>query len=424
MLRRRDFLKTAALLAAPATSQQAPSPNLLFILTSEWRAQFNGATPALDQLAQQGIRFDRVYTPNPSRSPSRATLITGRYPHASGVPRDDVRLPADQPAIAQILKNAGYETGYIGEWGLDGGDEPGFVPRGERRHGFDYWAACNKSSRTADFIYFRDTPEPLHGSETTLAIDFVKQRRRAPFFLFLAFGPPSPRDPAFIGATGIAIRPNVPDGLQNEVQQELAAYARHCTALDRNIGQLLAALQEQHLTNNTVVVFTSDRGAMLGSQGLEDAGVPFEESVRVPLIVRYPHKLETGADSDAPLSTVDLMPTLLALCGAAIPREIQGQDRSKWISGHGERPESVYCEGKLGTPSEWRMVVRALDKLVVDRDDNVTHLYNLGRDPYETKNLAYSPSENLKRAALEALLRDWTRRTADRMDPSGLKKRL
>jgi arylsulfatase A-like enzyme len=425
MLHRRDFLKTAALWATTAESQPARPPNLLFILAGEWRAQSRPSTPTLDQLAQQGIRFERVYSAYPSRSPARAALIAGRYPHACGVPRDDVRLPPDQPSIAQVLKNAGYETGAVGEWGLDGAEDPGFVPRGDRRHGFDYWAACNKDSRAADFVYFRDTPEPLHGDETNLAINFLQQNRKNPFFLFLAFGPPSARDPAFIGSSGIAVRPNVPDGYQDQARMELSASARHCAAVDRNIGRVLRALDEQHLANDTIVVFTSDRGAMLGSQGLEDANVPFEESVRVPLIVRYPPKLAPESNNDALISSVALMPTLLGLCGAEIPPAVQGQDLSSWISGRaGDRPESIYCMGKLGAPTEWHMVVRALDKLVVDRDLHVTHLYNLGKDPYELNNLAHDPAQNLKRAAMEALLNDWMRRTGDRMDPSGLKRRV
>jgi arylsulfatase A-like enzyme len=165
------------------------------------------------------------------------------------------------------------------------------------------------------------------------------------------------------------------------------------------------------------VVFTSDAGVMLGSQGLEDDNQPFEEAVRVPLLVRYPGVLAAGGTNDALVSNVDLMPTLLKLCGVDIPENVQGQDLSA-------PSESIYCSGKLGDPDEWRMVVRGLDKLVVNRDLNVTHLYNLGQDPFELENLAREVSQDLKRDELKALLKDWMRRTGDGMDPSGLKRRV
>jgi arylsulfatase A-like enzyme len=164
---------------------------------------------------------------------------------------------------------------------------------------------------------------------------------------------------------------------------------------------------------------------MLGSQGLEDANQPFEETVRVPLIVRYPGVLAAGGKNDALLSNVDLMPTLLGLSGVEIPESAQGQDLSAWLAkGQGSHGESIYSSGKLGESNEWRMVVRGLDKLVVDRDLKVTHLYNLGQDPFEMENLARDVSQDLKRDELKALLKDWMRRTGDGMDPSGLKRRV
>jgi arylsulfatase A-like enzyme len=197
------------------------------------------------------------------------------------------------------------------------------------------------------------------------------------------------------------------------------------SALDDSVGRLMRALDEQHLAEDTIVVFTSDYGDMLGSQGLEGANVPFEESVRVPLVIRSPRQIEGGHTHQFSLSNVALVPTLLGLCGVPSPDGTQGQDLSNLLtSGQGPHLESVYCLGKLGAAAEWRMVVRALDKLVVDRDLNVTHLYNLATDPYEMKNLAQDAKQELKRDALKALLKDWMRRTADRTDPSGLKKRI
>ncbi len=432
MLNRRDLLKSTAALATArlATSAPARKPNVLFVLAGGWRAQSldDLRLPNLQAIAKQGVIFERLYTCYPQSTPARAALITGRYPFACGVRSDIAPLPVDQPSIAQQLRSAGYRTGFIGEWRLDGTEEPGFVPPGPRRHGFDYWAAFNRGRRYFDSIYFRDTPEPIHRSgfepdyQTALAIDFIKQSGPKPFYLFLSWGPPhQPLTPPDRSAhlydpRKIRLRANVPPEQEETTQDRYARYYALCSALDDNLGRLARALDEQHLTGDTVVVFTSDSGEMLGSQGLDDDVQPFEEAVRVPLIIRYPATLDSGGKNDALVSSVDLMPAILRFCGAEVPDNVQGLDLSA-------RRQSVYSSGRLGEPDEWRMLTRGLDKLVVDRALNVTHLFNLGLDPFELENLARDPSQDLKRDELKALLRDWMRRTGDGMDPSGLKKR-
>lgn len=379
---RRHFLKSASAFAgAPLAAAPGPRPNLLFILAGGWRAPAAADTrlPNLEALAKQGVQFERFYTCNPSPGPARAALLTGRFPFAAGVPRDGDRLPLDQPSIAEQLKRAGYRTGYIGEWRLDGAEEPGSVPPGPRRHGFDYWAAFNRGQGS----------EP--GRQSNLAVDFMKPPGSQPFCLFLAWTPPR--------------------GAPNQ-----ASYNALCSALDSNVGGVMEALEQHRLSKNTILVFTSDCGAMLGAHELEGDGQPFEEAVRVPLIVRYPGVLPAGQKRDSLVSGVDLMPALLRLCGAEIPPGAQGQDFSI-------HRESIYSSGKLGQPDQWRMVVRGLDKLVVDRDLNVIHLYNLGQDPSEMENLARDGPQDLKRDELKALLKDWMRRAADGVDSSGLKKR-
>jgi arylsulfatase A-like enzyme len=440
---RREFLKSVGAYAgARMAGSAAPArkPNIIFVLAGGWRGLSldDLRLPNLEALAKEGVQFERLYTCYPLAAPSRAALITGRFPHACGVPRDGVRLPLDQPSIAEQLKRAGYRTGYIGEWRLDGVDDPGFVPPGPRRHRFDYWAAFNRGHRYFDSIYFRDAAEPIHRTgfepdyQTDLAIDFIKQAGAKPSYLFLAWGPPhAPLTPlpdrvaTIYDPPMLRLRANVPREQQASTQDSYASYYALCSALDDNIGRLVGALDQQHLAGDTIVVFTSDSGDMMGSQGLEDDDQPFEEAVRVPLIVRYPGAIAAGRKNDALLSNVDLMPTLLGLCGVAIPDSAQGQDLSVWLTRQqGSHGESIYCSGKLGDSNEWRMVVRGLDKLVVDRGLNVTHLYNLGQDPFEMENLVRDVSQDLKRDELKALLKDWMRRSGDGMDPSGLKRRV
>lgn len=143
---------------------------------------------------------------------------------------------------------------------------------------------------------------------------------------------------------------------------------------------------------------------------------PLERSVRIDMALEHP-RLRRGQASDFPVSTVDVVPTLYALEGLAIPDEVHGRNV------FGERPESVYVEGGLGTANEWRMVVRGLDKLVVRPNLEVLHLFNLGEDSTEERNLAREAGNQLRVDELRALVRVWMKRTGDGMDPSGLKRR-
>jgi arylsulfatase A-like enzyme len=329
---RRQFLLQAvsALGAAPAR------PNLLLLVADQW------SESALARLADEGVRFDRAYTACPQSSPSRAALLTGRFPHACGVTRNGMPLPLDEKCIAEPFKAAGYATGCIGKWELGA--------EGPRRRGFDYWAAADPRN--------------------DLASEFIRQHRGQPFFLFLA--------------------------------------CQTRAAVD--------ALDAAGLAADTIVMSIADYGPMPGSV--------YERSARIPLFARYPRWLAAGETSDMPVSNIDCMPTLLGLCGIEIPDGVQGRDLSTlWLGGKGTRPESVYCEGGMGQPDEWRMVVRGLDKLVVNARGEITHLFNLGQDPDEVSNLVNDRATRLLQDELQALLRDWARRTGDRMSASGLRKR-
>ena len=341
---RRDILQSAGLAALSARlgwAQKRP-PNLVVMLAGSlpdfaFAPGLRG--PNLTRFAQESLQFERAYVACPETGPSQASLITGRFPFACGVPRDGVPLPADQTTIAQLLKDAGYQTAILGDWRLTGPQKDG----------------------------------PQKDSETGAAISFMKQNRRNPFFLLIAW---HPADAAII---------------------------------DDNAGQLLAAINDLQLKNGTIAVFTSNHGYGSG---------PLEPVVRVPLMLRFPPRLEPGRRTGVLASTVDLAPTLLSLCGVNPPESMQGRDLMR------EQPQSVFSVGQLGTPGEWRMLVRGLDKLAVDREQNVTHLYNLGADPDEMDNRARDPALELKRDELKALLNDWMRRTGDGFDPSGLKRRV
>ncbi len=442
MIRRRFLQALLASAGGPGLSRAAKRhPNIVFLIAGGWRGQtWPGAdedlqAPTLARLTSEGAWFRRAYTANPEPGPGRAAILTGLFPHACGVFRDGDRLAEDAETLAGLLAEVGYESGFIGHWRLDGRASPGYVPPGPRRHGFAYWAAANRVRRYYDAPYFLDSPEPqtARGFEpefqARLAAEFIGRRRENPFFLCLAWGPPAgpraapPRFRELYRERRFSLRLNVPAEQAEAVQQSLADYYAMCSALDACAGLVLDALEEAGAAGRTVVVFTSDSGDMLGSHGLEGAGVFYEEAVRVPLVIHYPAAVEAGSAHHLPVSTVDILPTVLYLAGFRISG-LPGRNLAPALAGGDvEGPESVYCQGRLGSRGEWRMVVRGLDKIVVDRDETVTHLFNLGRDPYELENLAEEKTVRRTRDEMRAILRDWMRRAGDRILPSGLKVR-
>ncbi len=435
MLNRRQFLTWAAV----ALQDSAPVrklPNVLYICCDSWRAQalpsagdFNVIAPNLARLASQGVNFSRSYAANPVCGPSRAAIQTGKFPHAVKMPVNDLLLSLDEVCISQQLVKVGYKTGYIGKWHLDGEERPGFVPPGPRRRDYQYWAATNRNHDAFNTIYFNDAPEPIYKKgfepdiQTDLAIQFLEQNKANPFYLFLSWVSPHapytppPRHQKTYNPAKLALRENVLPGSEAQTRKDLAGYYGLCSALDDDIGRLLDKLDQLKLTADTIVIFTADHGNMLGSHGLIGMDVPYEESVGIPLIVRYPRKLKAGTmDEDLLVSNVDHMPTVLGFCGVEIPSDVQGRDLSSFmISGEGDRPQSIYCEGQLTTPEEWRMIVRGFDKLVVGRDMKVTHLFNLGQDPFEMTNLANSKASSVLQDGLLALMKRWMIRTGDRV---------
>ncbi len=416
---RRTFLSYAAV--------TTPRPNLLFIVADSWRGQafgfagdFNAVTPNLDRLARESACCTRAYTSFPVCCPSRAAMLTGKYPHAAGVRRNHSLLPLDQPTISATLKSAGYRTGYIGKWHLDGRENDGFVLP-ERRRGFDEWAAFNLSHKHFDWAYYRDTPTPIRvaGFETehqvNTAIDFMRRAASQPFYLYLSIvAPHSPFTPpeGYIrtDAATLRLRPNVPGAFEAQVRKDLAGFYGLGTAADFHLGRLLRALDERALTRDTIVVFTSDHGEMHGSHGEEGLDYPYEETTRIPLLIRYPRRIQSSV-VNVPISNVDYAPTLLGVCGVDLPRGMQGRNLASALARGRVPSEAIFAEGELGTPNEWRMVVRDPFKLVVDAQIQPTRLYHLTHDPYEMKNLLHSQAMSRVQERLLGELRNWMTRT-------------
>src|SRR5262249_11489397 len=160
---------------------------------------------------------------------------------------------------------------------------------------------------------------------------------------------------------------------------DLAGYYGLCSAVDENVGRLLRALEESSLAEDTIVVFSSDHGQAFGSQGAEGIDFPYEETTRIPLLIRYPRRIRAASTIGGPVSNVDYAPTLLSLCGVEAQKGMQGVNLAgRLTGGRGPSPGAIYAEGAIGQADEWRMILRGRHKLVADSSLRPVHLYDLG----------------------------------------------
>jgi arylsulfatase A-like enzyme len=308
---------------------------------------------------------------------------------------------------------------------------PGFVQPGPRREGFEFWAANICSHDYFHQQYFRDSSEPIpiHGYDaigwTDLGIEFLEKahERGKPFCLY--WQPPSPHDP-YIPPPGfeklydpekIELRKNwQPGAKQHGTKKDIAGYYAAMACLDEQIGRLLQKLDETGQRENTIVFVTSDHGDMQGSHGTFLKRKPWEESVRVPGIVRWPASLKAGRQSDAPFSHVDVVPTLLELCGVK-PAGMQGTSYASYLRGQsGRMPDMahlmIYTKTEADEFNPWRGV-RTRKYKYARFEDKPWMLHDLEKDPYEVKNLVGSAASRKLIAHFDAAIERMMRETGD-----------
>lgn len=424
------ILTCGAIHAAPAKT-----PNILFIIADQWRAQafgFSGdpnvKTPHLDRLEKQCVNFTQAVADMPVCSPARASLLTGQRPQTHGIFLNDVPLDPEVVTLAEVFKAEGYDTGCIGKWHIDGHGRSAFIPR-ERRQGFDYWKVLECTHDYNNSHYFADGPEKLKWngydaiSQTRDAQDYLKQRSKSdkPFLLWLAWGPPhNPYETApakyraMFPPEKIVLRDNVPEAARAAARKDLAGYYAHCAALDDCMGDLLQTLKETGLDQNTIVVFTSDHGDMIESHGQKRKQRPWEESARVPLLFRFPETLGIKPRRvEGTINSEDLMPTLLGLCGKSVPKSVEGFDFTGYLRG-GEDPSGGATVIRCMTPfgeftraqggREFREVRSARYTYVRDLNGPWL-LYDNEKDPLQLVNLVGKPEYAQLQAEQDALLK-------------------
>lgn len=414
--------------AAPGAGVAAsqPAPNIVFILTDDLGIHDLGCygrvehhTPHLDRLAAQGARFTSAYCAQPICSPSRAALMTGKHParlhlttYLPGRPDCPAQkllhpairqqLPLEERTLAEYLRAAGYATACIGKWHLGGA---GFGPQ---EQGFEFLHVGRANT----------TPSDTEGGKgefdlTAAAERFIEANQQRPFFLFLSHN--SPHIPYKAQARRV-------EGNQGALEP---VYAAVIETLDAVVGRILDRLDALHLTDRTLVVFTSDNGGLHVPEGLHQRithngpfragkGFLYEGGLRIPLLVRWPGRVEAGRVVDAPVVNTDWLPTLLEAAGLPVPADLDGRSMTDLLTrGRGDGERTFYWHfphynNQGGRPSG---AVRSGNwKLIEFYDHDRVELFELERDPGETRNLAEEHPERVRQ--LLSLLRDWRKAAA------------
>jgi len=419
-------------------------PNVVFVFGDQWRRQATGyagnpnvRTPNLDALARESVNFTHALSGCPVCSPYRASMLTGRRPLTHGVFVNDVYLQPRAISLAQAFSAAGYDTAYIGKWHVDGHGRSNYIPP-ERRLGFDYWKVleCTHNYNQSPY-YAGDSDEKLYWdgydaiAQTRDAQNYIRDHGKdGPFFLTLSWGPPhAPYGTApeefrklYNGDT-LELRANVTDESEAQAREWLAGYYAHCSALDACVGHLLATLQECEIENETIFVFTSDHGDMLGSQGQTKKQRPWDESIRVPFVLRYPglagwRPRETDALIDAP----DIMPTLLGLCDISIPDTVEGLDFSEHIEGGDDPSDGASLLICLQPFGQWTVAQHGGREYRGLRTKRYTYvrdlqgpwlLYDNAADPYQMRNLVQDEDAANIRDELDMWLQEKLDRAGD-----------
>ncbi len=446
----------SGLLAARPARAADGRPNVLFILTDDQRYDAMSCvgypdwlrTPNMDRIRHEGALFSNAFVTISLCSPSRACFLTGCYAHTHGVRTNETNDPDPAlPTFPRVLQQAGYDTGFIGKWHM--------APKADPRPGFDYWLSFLGQGR------YEDPPLNENGREfraegymtdllTGYALRFLERDRSGPFCLYLSHkavhGPFTPaqrhkdlypdaeiprpagfddtfRDkPEWIRAgfvrgaraeqwrknRDMPVPPELPPGEWDPKSKGRIDYYRCLAAVDEGIGQILDALRDKGELDNTVIIFAGDNGYFHGEHRRGDKRLMYEESLRIPMTIRYPALVKPGSTVDDMVLNIDVAPTLIDLAGLAVPPTVQGLSMRPLLAGESTRWRSSFLyeyfrEGWLpGIPTMLGVRTRRHKFITYPQLEDLDELYDLQADPLELTNLAVDPAHD----GLETQLRD------------------
>jgi uncharacterized sulfatase len=460
------FAVTAgAFLAQPSRGSEPERYNLISIVTDDQARWALGAygnreviTPNMDRLSQTGARFLNAFCPTPVCSPSRASFLTGRYGTQVGItdwisPEESdagLGLPSTAVTWPEVLQKHGYATALIGKWHL--GTQPQFHPT---RRGFDHFVGfLGGGNRPMDPTLEIDGKEqqlkgPLPDLLTDDAFRFIQTNKTRPFAVLLHFrephapyGPVPAEDSALFKNLDPTV-PRAPGVDVAQVKTWTRDYYASVHAVDRNLGRLLAKLDEWKLSGKTIILFTSDHGYMIGHHGLHAKGNAywiaggvhgptrpnmFEESIRVPLLVRWPGVARPGREIAEPVSNIDTFASVLGMLNIPMPAGVkqEGADFSPLLRGQKVAwRDAIFGQYDLHNSglAYMRMVRTEEWKLVRHHHANyLDELYHLSIDPAETRNLYRDPNHRSIRDQLQERLTRWQRSISDPLERTSVDK--
>jgi len=438
---RRRFIQAAvggvtatALTRPPAAAQRRRRPNVVYLFSDEHRWQSMSFTELpqvytrnMQRLAREGMEFTHCISNYPVCSPYRAMLQTGRWPYQTGIIDNNIKLSANETTIAKVFRDAGYATGYIGKWHLGGVRAEPF--------GYDeslIWTNTNTHWNQSKYHPAEGPPVQPEGYNATLMTDqalaFIERNRDRPFFLMVSWNPPHsnftdapPEQKARYPEGSLPYRPNV-TGRRPVFGRVYRGYHAHVSAIDAEIGRVLRKLDELNLSRDTMVIYTSDHGSMLRSHSVGGKRQPYEESIRVPFLIRWPGVVPAGRKSNALFGTIDIVPTVCSLAGLRVPDTCVGLDFADTVRGKKDlHPDSQFlmhiskkhASGGEKHPAPLFRGLRTERYTFALYPDRPWCLFDNRNDPYQTKNLIDDPGYTKIRRDLYARLQEWVRRAED-----------
>jgi len=401
-------------------------PNVIFIMTDQHRQDGVGIypgskaiTPNLDQLAQEGILFNRAYVAQPVCAPNRASMLSGLYPHSHGVLENTWSLSSRVTTTAEILGTAGYMCGYFGKWHLDRVNS----------HGFSIFPDYPGDGRGDDHYFIQDGEKRYSVDVITDdVIEFIRANKNKPFYSFVSYYPPHP---------AYAV-PEQWEQLYADIypaDEKRRIYYGMCSKVDEQIGRILQEIRNSGIEENTLVLFTSDHGHYFDKRwNNHPKRLCFDISARVPLIMRFPGKIAVGQVTDGLFSSVDLNQTIIGLTGLSQFEGLQGVDQSDFITGKEESPRDAlvienfpypdktetpgpYKNEPLWSAGEERCIFDGEWKLILSTT-RPPELYNLVSDSNEVINQWSAKKDMTLVKILGEKLHIWGVETGDDLAPT------
>ena len=433
----------------PEGSSSIDRPNIIFIMSDDHASHAISAygsrlikTPNIDRLANEGMKLENCFVTNSICTPSRAVILTGTYSHINGVPVFN-HIDNTQPMLSKYLQEAGYYTGVVGKWHL-GGNNPA-RPDDGKPAGFDYWNILPGQGAYFNPVMIENGKRKTIEGYTTdiitdLAMDFIKNRPQdKPFFLMYHHKAPHrnwqpdekhrkqyenvtlPEPPTFNDdysgksdaprqatmridrdLTDKDLKMPPPAGLTArelkkwKYQRYMRDYLACVASVDDNVGRLLDWLDKNNLSKNTIVIYTSDQGFFLGDHNFFDKRFMYEESLRMPFMIRWPQRIKAGSVSRSMILNVDFAPMMLDAAGLKVPQDMQGRSFLPILEGR--RPANwrtsmyyrYYHPGDHNVAAHYGVRTERYKLIYFNKLDQ-WELYDLKKDPQEMHNVYSDP---------------------------------